>query len=45
MMQQPAVTPIATEPVQPTEEYNPQGKKRRFCGACQNHNLKYTSRL
>mmetsp|Transcript_15158 Transcript_15158/g.45700 ORF Transcript_15158/g.45700 Transcript_15158/m.45700 type:complete len:314 (-) Transcript_15158:545-1486(-) len=39
-MMQPAVTPIATAPVQPTEEYNHQGKKRRFCGACQNHNLK-----
>lgn len=34
------VVPTASAPEQPLEEYNAQGKKRRFCGACQNHNLK-----
>lgn len=34
-----AMTPAAATP-QPISEYNASGKKRRFCGACQNHNVK-----
>lgn len=34
-----AMTPGAA-PSPPVSEYNASGKKRRFCGACQNHNMK-----
>jgi GNAT superfamily N-acetyltransferase len=34
-----AMTPGAS-PSPPVSEYNASGKKRRFCGACQNHNLR-----
>lgn len=34
-----AMTPAAAASP-PVSEYNASGKKRRFCGACQNHNVK-----